>query len=103
MERAKHNLRAGRVPVEDLIITQRLSREVDAYKSPSPAARAARQLVEMGTKVAPGQSMQFIYTLRKPGVWVYGAKEFNEKTLDVEEYSKLLQRAAMTILEPFAR
>ncbi len=100
---AKRDLRAGRVPVEDLLITQRLSREVEAYKSPSPAARAALQLVEMGIKVAPGQAIQFVYTLGKPGVWVQGANSFNEKTLAVEEYSKLLQRAALTILEPFVR
>ena len=100
---AKRDLRAGRVPVDDLLITQRLSREVEAYKSPSPAARAALQLVEMGIKVAPGQAIQFVYTLGKPGVWVQGANSFNEKTLAVEEYSKLLQRAALTILEPFVR
>ena len=100
---AKRDLRAGRVPVEDLLITQRMSREVEAYKSPSPAARAALQLVEMGIKVAPGQAIQFVYTLGKPGVWVQGANSFNEKTLAVEEYSKLLQRAALTILEPFVR
>jgi DNA polymerase-2 len=101
VEQAKRDLKASCIPMEDLLITQRLSKEMDAYKSPSPAARAARQLVEMGKDVAPGQSILFIYTLGKPGVWVYGAKEFNKKTLDVEQYSKLLQRASMTILEPF--
>ncbi len=100
---AKRDLRAGRVPVEDLLITQRLSREVEAYKSPSPAARAALQLVEMGKAVAPGQTVQFIYILGRPGVWVQGASPFDQKTLDIARYSKLLQRAALTILEPLVR
>jgi hypothetical protein len=30
-------------------------------------------------------------------------RQVNEKTLDVEKYSKLLQRAAPTILKPFVR
>jgi DNA polymerase-2 len=101
VEQAKRELLAGRIPLENLLITLRLSRDVNAYKSPSPAARAAQQLVKMGKTVAPGQSIQFIYILGKPGVWAYGESEFNEKTLDVEQYLRLLQRATLTILEPF--
>ncbi len=96
---AKRDLRAGRVPVEDLLVTQRLSREVDNYKTPSPAARAARQLVKMGKSVAPGQVMRFVYTRGRPGVWCYGCGEFDERTLDVEQYAKLLEKATRTILD----
>lgn len=100
-EQAKRDLKAGRVPVEDLLVTQRLSRELDGYKTPSPAARAARQLVESGKTVAPGQVMRFVLTRGSPGVWAYGCGKFDERTLDDGKYGELLERAAGTILDSF--
>jgi DNA polymerase elongation subunit (family B) len=85
--------------VADLLVSQRLSRELDSYKTPLPAARAARQLVEMGKAVAPGQVIRFVYTRGKPGVWAYGCGEFDQRTLDVDQYSVLLERAVRTILD----
>ena len=41
-------LRAGRVPIESLLVSQKLSRELSKYSSPSPAARAVRQMQEAG-------------------------------------------------------
>jgi DNA polymerase elongation subunit (family B) len=89
------------VPAEDLLITQRLSRALDGYKTPSPAAWAARQLVDAGKTVAPGQVMRFVFTRGKPGVWAYGYGEFDKRTLDIEQYTELLERAARTILDSF--
>jgi DNA polymerase-2 len=60
VEHAKHALKAGCVPHAELIVRQRLSRALDGYRSPSPAARAALQLQATGRVVAPGQSMQFL-------------------------------------------
>jgi DNA polymerase-2 len=100
VERANRDLKAGRVPVEDLLVTQRLSRDLEGYKTPSPAARAARQLVGMGKSVAPGQVMRFVLTRGKPGVWAYGCGEFDRRTLDLGKYGELLERATSTILDP---
>ena len=97
----KSELKAGRVPVEELLVAQRLSRELAGYKTPSPAARAARQLVEIGKTVAPGQVMRFVFTRGKPGIWAYGCGEFDQKTLDVGKYEEFLERAARTILDSF--
>lgn len=47
-------LRAGRVPVEKLLVSQKLSRELGEYSSPSLAARAVRQLEATGKAVRPG-------------------------------------------------
>lgn len=99
VEQAKRALRAGRVPVEDLLITQRLSREVEAYKSPSPAARAARQWMDAGKSVAPGQVMKFVYTRGAPGVWAYGCGALNTRPVDVGRYVQLVERAAGTVLD----
>jgi DNA polymerase-2 len=101
VELARRDLQAGRVPVNDLLISQRLSREVDSYKSPSPAARAARQLVERGKAVAAGQTMRFVLTRGKPGVWAYGCGEFDQRSLGVDQYAALLERAARTVLDSF--
>jgi DNA polymerase-2 len=101
VELARRDLQAGRVPVNDLLISQRLSREVDSYKSPSPAARAARQLVERGKSVAAGQTMRFVLMRGKPGVWAYGCGEFDLRTLGVDQYAALLERAARTLLDSF--
>lgn len=101
VEQAKRDLRAGRVPAEDLLITQRLSREVEAYKSPSPAARAALQLVEMGKAVAPGQVIRFVYTHGVTGVWAYGREELDARTVDVGRYIQLVERAAGTVVDVF--
>jgi DNA polymerase-2 len=98
---AQRDLRAGRVPLEDLLITQLLSREVEAYKSPSPAARAARQWLDAGKPVAPGQVMRFVYTRGKPGVWAYGCGALDVRTADVGRYVQLVERAAGMVLDVF--
>ncbi len=48
------------MPLEDLLVTQRLSREIAQYKDPSPAARAAAQLEAIGQHVRPGQKVRFL-------------------------------------------
>ena len=72
--RAKRDLKGGRVHLEELVVTQKLSRELDGYKSLSPAARAALQLQAAGHAVAPGQAMRFLFTRGCPGVqaWELG-------------------------------
>ena len=74
VEHAKHNLKAGRVPHEELLVRQKLSWVLDGYKSPSPAARAALQLQAIGRQIAPGQSVQFLFTRGGSGVqaWELG-------------------------------
>jgi len=62
------DLKLGRVPPEKLIVCQTLSRELAAYRSPSPAALAARQLAESDKDLRLGQVVRFVYTLGKPGV-----------------------------------
>jgi DNA polymerase II len=45
----------GRVPLEELLVSQRLSRELSEYSSPSPAAKAVWQLQAEGKQVCePG-------------------------------------------------
>ncbi len=96
------DLYAGRIPVETLTITQTLSRELAAYRVPSPAARAARQLERLGKQVRPGQGIRFIYTLGDPGVCAWNTPHPpSPEILDLARYRTLLLRAAHTVLAPF--
>jgi len=96
------DLKRGRVPPEKLIVRQTLSRELDAYRSPSPTAVAARQLAEYNKDLRPGQVVRFVYTLGKPGVRAWDIPgELDARTIDVSRYSTLLERAAETILQAF--
>ncbi|MBK6326647.1 MAG: hypothetical protein IPF56_12050 [Chloroflexi bacterium] len=63
-----HALRGGRIPAAQLLVSQRLSRTLDEYRTPSPAARAAGQLVAVGKERRPGQRIRFVYTRGEPGV-----------------------------------
>jgi DNA polymerase-2 len=94
-------LRCGKIPLEDLIVRQRLSRELDEYRTPSPAARAAMQLREIGRDLRPGQSVRLIYLRGESNVRAWdlpGAP--NPAEIDLAYYQKSLLEAVQTILEP---
>jgi DNA polymerase-2 len=99
VERAKRDLKAGRVPLEDLIVRQKLSRVLDGYKSPSPTARAAQQLQSIGREVAPGQSIEFLFTRDGVQAWEL-AEGLDSGRLDIKRYCNLLERAMRTVLDP---
>jgi len=89
------------VPVQELLITQTLSRELSAYRVPSPVARAASQLQALGRVIRMGQRIQFIYTRTKQGVWAWDLPEpFDLALLDAARYKELLFRATYEILQP---
>jgi len=97
-----HELRDGRVPMERLIISQRLSRELDMYVTPSPAARAAMQLKDAGKVLGPGQKVRFVIIRGEPGVHAWDLPEQPDpRRIDWAAYRVLFLRAAQTILQPF--
>ncbi len=94
-------LRLGRVPLEQLLVSQKLSRELGEYSSPSPAARAVWQMQAAGKVVRPGQRVRFLFTLGKPGVCAWDAPERPDpRSVDVPRYRTLLERAVWTVLDP---
>ncbi len=101
VERAKRELRTGHVPLDELIVRQKLSRTLDGYKSPSPAARAALQLQSKGRQLAPGQSMEFLFARNVSGVHAWELEEaLDSGRLDTKRYCNLLDRAIQTVLDP---
>ena len=95
------DLRAYRVPLEQLLVAQKLSRALSEYRVYSPAAHAAAQLEAVGKSLRPGQMVRFLYTLGKPGViaWDLPVRP-DVKTLDIPRYAELLLRAAASVLQP---
>jgi DNA polymerase-2 len=104
VEHAKRELRFGRVPLEELVVRQRLSRAIAAYKTPSPAARAALQLQAHGRQFAPGQSLEFLFARNASGVHAWELEDTLELVhVDINKYYTLLDRAMVTVLDPAQR
>ena len=102
IRRAIERLRTGKVPVEDLLVSLTLSRELSEYRTPSPAARAAAQLAAIGKNLRPGQRVRFVYTLGEPGVHAWDLPQPPDvRSVDQERYRVLLLRAAAAIMQPF--
>ena len=100
-EHVKSRLRTGHIPLDELIVRQKLSRELDAYKTPSPAARAALQLHTEGIEIPAGGYVRFLYTRGGMGVhaWELDDKP-DARSLDTKRYCHLLDRAIQTVLDP---
>ena len=96
------NLRAGCVPLENLLLSQKLGRELGEYQARSPVARAVLQLSKADKVIKPGQKVRYLFTRGNLGVyaWEIGNPPKLE-TLDYQKYLTLLVRAANTVLQPF--
>lgn len=94
-------LRNGRIPLPHLLVSQRLSREIGAYRMPSPACRAAMQLEAVGKPRRPGQRIRFWFVRGKAGVHAWDLPEALEPAvIDTDRYATLLLRAASAVLQP---
>lgn len=94
-------LKEGAVPLEELVVTQRLSRDPEKFSVLSPSAIVARQLKQYGRTVKRGQRIRFIYIAPAPGVWAWDfPTPPNPKTIDRIRYRELLIRAVQEILQP---
>jgi DNA polymerase II len=100
-EQAMRDLWAGRIPLEELVVTQTLSRDLTQYRCPSPAARAGMQLGAAGRSVAAGQFMRFVFVRGEERVraWELGV---DPRTVDVKRYGELLERAVEEVMGVFA-
>jgi DNA polymerase-2 len=101
LRRQVAKLRKGRIPPVQLVVGQKLSKTLDEYRDPSPAARAAVQLAAVGKTIKQGQRVRFVYTLGKPGVHAWDLPNPPDpRSVDVRRYITLLLRAASNVLQP---
>jgi hypothetical protein len=95
-------LASGRVPLEALVVSQKLSRAVSEYRSPSPAAPRSSSVGTDWKKLRPGQMIAFLYTLGSVGVHAWDLPQPPKPAkIDIDRYATLLLRAASTITQPF--
>ena len=95
-------LHAHQIPLEDLLIKQRLGRKLEDYRSLPATARAALQLEQIGKHLRPGQRVIFLYTLEEPGVHAWDLdKQPHPASIDLARYQELLLRAAAMVLQPW--
>src|SRR6266511_3829135 len=90
------------IELEELIVSQTLSRDLNGYSVLSPTAIAARQLqTEQGISVHRGQHVRFIYMAQPSGVhaWELSAK-LDPRGINVRQYRELAFRAIYEVLEP---
>jgi DNA polymerase-2 len=92
-------LRTGRVPLDTLLVSHRMSRQLEDYSVRTVAVRAATQLQRSGVTLSPGQSVHFLYT---PGQEKVRAWELIDKPVpyDREAYTELFLRSIENLLAP---
>lgn len=96
----------GTAPIEELIISRRMTRPPGAYKQANATAIAARQLDRSGVELRPGEMIEYIITNADSN---YSDDRYRAFTMwegwrgyDVKEYQRAL-REAFKPLEVFAR
>ncbi|MCA9875414.1 MAG: hypothetical protein KC441_17205, partial [Anaerolineales bacterium] len=95
------DLKEGRIPPEQLLVSQRLSRQLADYRVPSHAARAAHQLQAAGKELRPGQRVRFVYTHGARRVHAWDAPQALQPAApDIAYYTELMLRAMCTVLYP---
>jgi len=94
-------LRNREVPLEDLVVTQTLSREPEEYSVLSASAIIVRQLQALGKTMKMGQQVRFIYIGPGPGVFAWDSPaQLDPRLIDLPRYKELLLRAVYEILQP---
>jgi DNA polymerase-2 len=102
IRRRLRDLREGRVALEQLLVRQKLSHNLEDYRVPSPAALAAMKLESNGKPVRMGQSTRFLFVRGEQKIAAWDAsEEITYSILDFQRYAELMVRAMGNILQPF--
>ena len=96
----------GNVPIWDLVVTKRLSKELEEYTQDISQKVAGEQLKNDGFDIYAGKSLKFVFTCaeNKHHYRRVKAKELIDENTspDVSKYLKLLYSSASYILSPFS-
>ncbi len=95
----------GEVPVWDLIVTKRLSKNLEDYTQKVSQVIAAEQLLKEGVEISAGKKVRFLFMSAENKRYErrVRAEELIEENMnsDVKKYLLLLYSAASNILSPF--
>lgn len=104
LRRHVEEIREGRIPFEELVITRTLSKDPMQYVREDAGAIAAKTLARAGVKLHPGEQIGYLILDQKakfkgdrvrPALLLTG-----DESYDKERYVELLLRAAETLLAP---
>jgi DNA polymerase-2 len=92
----------GKVPASDLIVTKRLSRDVDQFKAVSEPGTAAKQLMARNRPVRVGQMIEFVYVKGgRPGVQAVDYRNLPvDRWINKQRYCDLMMRAIYELISP---
>ncbi|HSB89104.1 MAG TPA: DNA polymerase domain-containing protein [Anaerolineales bacterium] len=90
-------LRAGQVPLDELIVGHNLSRRPEEFTVRTPAARVAAEFTRAGIQLSPGERLRFIYVSgpEKARAWDLLAASV---PYDRQVYTTLFLRAVESLL-----
>ena len=93
---------ASRAPVEELVISHKLSRALEDYKVRTPASVAAQELMANGKAPQPGETIQFLHTRGEPCARLWQPEiGLGTKDIDPRLYLRIFDRAMETVLGLF--
>ena len=92
-------LKKREIPLNQLVVTQTLSRELDGYSVLSPASVAGRQLQHHGKTPRMGQQIKFIYIKSGVHAWSLPTQP-DPQMIDVPRYKELAFLAVYEVLQP---
>ncbi len=94
-------LRSGQVPFDQLIITQRLTRDPAEYTRNTANAIAAKELLGHGVRLSPGEAIRYVLTEPKARAPNDRARAFEHLDgsygYDAEKYADLFLRSVTTL------
>jgi DNA polymerase elongation subunit (family B) len=103
--RYRRRLLEGDIPIGDLLVAKRLSKNIEDYKQRVSQMIAAEQLLKAGVEVSAGKNVRFLFTsaehrryerrVRAEGLIDEGTNS------DLRKYLLLLYSAAANLLRPF--
>jgi len=102
-EKYKARLSRHKVPLEELVFTNRVTRGTGQYHSNTIQADAVNQLKWEGRSIVPGQKIRYIISdySRKISKRVVPIEIVNSEEYDVKRYSELLDECCKSVIEPF--
>jgi len=105
LECQAERLRTGGCSLDELVISKRISRELEEYRVFNDQVAGLRQLLDVGVKPNPGQRLRYVITDSESNDWRHRVRVADlldgSENYDSGAYLKLLYRAGAELLAPF--
>ena len=94
------SLRVGQVPLDDLVLTKKLTKAPEEYRANTDTVRVAKQLIAADKLARIGDHMHFVYVLGPEKVYGWDLPiPPDRRAIDIARYQELLLRNVHMILQ----